>query len=116
MFSSEPSNTPDQPLVKALLEPLLDDFQYWFSEANTLLTSPKADCLATEQRHGLLEKIGVAQQEVATARTLLMATDGQAGVDTAMLRNWHQLVSICWQTAQKVRKHNRSAQPGEDAQ
>ena len=98
---------PDQSLLQALLSPLLDDFQYWFDEASDLLDSPKADCLPLEQRHGLSEQIALAQQEVATARILLMATDGQVGVDTAMVGNWHQLVAQCWQLARQIRQGKR---------
>lgn len=103
MVSPERPNDSDQALVQTVLEPLLDDFQYWFHEASTLLTSPTADTLAPEQRYPLLEQVKAAQKEVAIARTLLLATGGQAGVDTAIVGSWHQLVSQCWQVARYLR-------------
>ena len=104
MFSPERSDIPEQPLVQTLLEPLLNDFQHWFSESTTLLTSPGANCVAVEQRQELIEQIKTAQQEVATARTLLLTTDGQAGVETSIVMGWHQLVLQCWQVARQIRQ------------
>jgi len=103
---SDSSPSSDQPLIQAILEPLLDDFQFWFREAQTLLASPAAECLDHDQRTTILNEIEQAQQEVATARTLLLATDGKAGVDTTMVGQWHKLVSRCWGVARQVRQHD----------
>ncbi|MEO1093518.1 MAG: DUF2605 domain-containing protein [Cyanobacteria bacterium J06638_28] len=100
------SNKSDQPLIKTILEPLLDDFQYWFSQSEELLTSEKATCMVAQEREGLLNRISTAQKEVATARTLLLATAGQAGVEASMVTHWHQLVGQCWQAAQYIRREN----------
>ncbi|MEM9005820.1 MAG: DUF2605 domain-containing protein [Cyanobacteria bacterium P01_F01_bin.86] len=108
MDSFESPNPPDKPLVQVLLEPLLNDFQNWFQEYKTLLTSSQAGCLAASQRHELVEQIEHAQQEVSTARTLLLTTDGQAGVETSMVMSWHQLVLQCWQTARQIRQSNET--------
>ncbi len=97
-------NQPEQPLAQAILEPLLDDFQYWFSESQQLLTSDRANCLVPEDRAQLLDRLTQAQQEVATARTLLLATAGQAGVETAVVGQWHQLVGRCWRAARSIRQ------------
>lgn len=107
MFSSEPPPEPKQPLVQTLLEPLLNDFQHWFSESKTLLTSPKADTVETAMREDLLQQIDTAQQEVVTAKMLLMTTDGQAGVETSMVMGWHQLVMRCWQVARQIRQNSQ---------
>lgn len=37
-------------------------------------------------------------------KSLFQATDGNAGVDVQVLMPWHQLVSECWQVAQKRRQ------------
>lgn len=106
MSTTEPSNQPEQPIVQAVLEPLLEDFQYWFGETQALLDSPKADCLATSDRQALVQEVTAAQQAVATAKTLLLATDGHAGVDMAVVGQWHRLVNKCWQTSRYIRQHN----------
>ncbi|MGF1522483.1 MAG: DUF2605 domain-containing protein [Leptolyngbyaceae cyanobacterium] len=109
MYSPESPRQPDTPLVQSVLEPLLNDFQYWFSESKTLLTSPQADCLEAKQRQSLIGQIEVAQREVATARTLLLTTDGQAGVETSIVMNWHQLVLQCWQASKQIRQAGQTS-------
>ncbi|MDB9526646.1 DUF2605 domain-containing protein [Oscillatoria sp. CS-180] len=104
MFSQDFSNQSEPPLLQSVLEPLLDDFKYWFSETEALLTSDAAQSLESEIRQDLMNQIQTAQQEVATARTLLLATSGNAGVDTAVVAQWHQLVNKCWQAARHIRQ------------
>ncbi|NER81852.1 MAG: DUF2605 domain-containing protein [Leptolyngbya sp. SIO1D8] len=115
MFFPEPSNVPEQPLVQTILEPLLDNFQYWFNEATVLLTAPESNCLDVDNRRTLIERIRVAEKEVATVRVLLAATDGQAGIEPLMVRDWHHLVAQYWQVARQVRQTNYSIQPGDDS-
>ncbi|RZM79267.1 DUF2605 domain-containing protein [Leptolyngbya iicbica] len=105
MSATEPSNQPEQPIVQAVLEPLLEDFQYWFGETQTLLNSAQADCLPESDRQALEQEVSTAQQAVATAKTLLLATDGHAGVDMAVVGQWHRLVNKCWQTSRYIRQH-----------
>jgi len=111
MSFSGSADQPDKPIVQEILEPLLDDFQYWFGETKSLLNSPKADCLAAGDRQSLTQELNEAQQAVATARTLMLATEGRAGVDMAVVGQWHRLVSKCWQTSRYIRQQN----PGESA-
>lgn len=110
MFPIENSSHSDQPLLQTILEPLLDDFQYWFDQSRTLLTSSKSDCLETEYRQALLNQLATADKEIITARTLLMATNGQAGVETSMVMGWHGLVAQCWQASQQVRQASKQAE------
>jgi hypothetical protein len=109
MSSQNSSDPSDQPLVQTILEPLLDDFQYWFGEAETLLDSPKADCLAPTDRAAFADELQTAKQEVSTAKTLILATGGNAGVDTALVGQWHKLVNKYWQTARYIRQQSQSA-------
>jgi hypothetical protein len=100
-------------LLKTILEPLLEDFQYWFSRAHRLLESEKISFLSPEEQAHLLERVKQAQQEVNAAKMLFKATGGQAGIDTATLVPWHQLVAQCWQVAMRWRslKGNPSQDP-----
>jgi len=98
--------SPDQPnseLLKTVLEPLLEDFQYWFDRARNLLETETVDFLGTENQAALLERVKHAQQEVGVARMLLNLTEGQVGVETAVLMPWHDLVTECWKVAIKFR-------------
>jgi hypothetical protein len=100
MFHS-PSSEPA--LVKTLLEPLLEDFQYWFSRSQTLLETEIITFMEVDQQAALLARVKHAQQEVNTAFMLLHATNGQVGVETEVLLPWHQLVTECWQVAVRFR-------------
>ena len=93
----------EQELLKTVLAPLLDDFQYWFSLAQTLLESETIDFLGTEGQADLLERVKRSQQEVSTAQMLFKATGEQVGIDMAVLVPWHQLVGECWRVASQWR-------------
>ncbi|MBD2462658.1 DUF2605 domain-containing protein [Oscillatoria sp. FACHB-1407] len=102
------SNLPEPDLLKTLLEPLLDDFQHWFEQSRSLLESEDICFLGDEQQADLLARVKQAQQEVSTAQMLLKLTDGQVGVETAVLIPWHQLVTECWQVAVRLRLQRSS--------
>jgi hypothetical protein len=94
----------EKELLKTVLEPLLDDFQYWFKRSRSLLESEQMSFLSTQEQARLLEKIIQSQQEVQTAKMLFQATEGAAGIDSRMLLPWHQLVAECWNVAQRRRE------------
>jgi hypothetical protein len=97
------TNFLDSDFLKNLLEPLLDDFQYWFEKSRSLLEIQDLEFLGAEHQADLLSRVKQAQQEVAVAKMLLLATDGQVGVDTAVLMPWHQLVAECWKVGMRFR-------------
>ncbi|HTL90482.1 MAG TPA: DUF2605 domain-containing protein, partial [Leptolyngbya sp.] len=92
--------------LKTVLEPLLDDFQYWFSRSRTLLETKTIFFLSPTEQADLLDRVIQTQQEVSAVQSLLKATDGQAGVDTSVLVAWHHLVSECWQVSLTLRSHS----------
>jgi hypothetical protein len=100
MFNPQPTSNE---LLKTILEPLLEDFQYWFSQARVLLESEKIGFLASDEQAELLERVKQAQQEVSTAQLLFKAVGEQAGIETSLLLPWHQLVAQCWQVSLKWR-------------
>jgi hypothetical protein len=100
MSQPQPS---EQELLKAVLQPLLEDFQYWFSRSRTLLETEDIAFLSKEQQSDLLERVTLAQQEVSAAQMLFKATHGQVGVETATLIPWHRLLSECWQVGMQWR-------------
>ncbi len=100
MFDSNPSNSN---LLRTILEPLLEDFQYWFQRSRLLLETEVLPFLSDEQRADLLARVATAQQEVATAQMLLDATNGQVGIETTVMKPWHDLVAECWQVAIRFR-------------
>ena len=94
----------EQELLKTLLEPLLGDFQYWFSRARTLLETELIPFFSQEEQTNLLGRVIQAQQEVLSAKMLFEAMDEQVGVYMAMLMVLHQLVTECWQVSTRLRK------------
>jgi len=103
MFNFE---TPESELLKGLLPPLLEDFQYWFEQSRLLLETHEIEFLGIEQQADLLARVEQARQEVAATQMLVRVTEGQVGVDTAVLLPWHQLVTECWQVALHYRLKN----------
>ncbi len=97
------SNSSESELLKSLLEPLLDDFQYWFERSRTFLESTEVSLLTAEQQADLLARVAQAQLEVSAAHSLFMAVGGQAGIETSVLAPWHQLISECWQVFHRHR-------------
>lgn len=97
------SNLPEPQLLKTLLEPLFDDFHYWFGRASHLLRTEVMSFMEPATQAQLLAEVSQAQQEVTAAQSLFTATEGMAGVDTAVLMKWHQLVNECWRVAYQYR-------------
>jgi hypothetical protein len=97
------SNVPESNLLKTVLQPLLEDFQYWFERSRVLLETEEIPFLGPEKQADLLARVHQAQQEVRTTQMLLKATDGQVGVESSVLMPWHQLVTECWQMAIRFR-------------
>jgi hypothetical protein len=93
MLDSLPS---DPNLLRQVLLPLLEDFQYWFEGSRSFLEAEPLGFMDTEAQQQMLDLVIKAQQEVNVVQSLLGATDGQAGVDLSLLMTWHHLVLECW--------------------
>ncbi|MGL5080208.1 MAG: DUF2605 domain-containing protein [Microcoleaceae cyanobacterium] len=89
--------------LKRVLEPLLEDFQYWFGQSQHLLEQETFSFLTGEQQSDLLGRVKRAQQEVGSAKALFQAIGGQAGVEMSVLIPWHQLLTECWQVSARFR-------------
>jgi predicted flavoprotein YhiN len=104
------SNLPEPELLKTILQPLLEDFLYWFERSRQFLEKEEVSFLSTQQQADLLARVKQAQAEVKTTQMLFQATGGQVGVETAALRPWHQLVTECWQVATRFRIEQSAGQ------
>lgn len=94
----------EKELLKTVLEPLLEDFQYWFERSRSLLESEQMSFISAAEQTQLLARIIQSQKEVKTAQVLFKAVEGAAGLDSKILLPWHQLVAECWSIAQKCRE------------
>lgn len=102
-FKMSSFNLPEPQLLKVLLEPLLEDFQYWFSRSRSFLEAEKVSCLSPQEQADLLGRVVQSQQEVTAAQSLFKVTNGQVGVEPRILMSWHQLVTECWQVKIRFR-------------
>lgn len=96
-------NLPEPNLLKTLLEPLLDDFVYWFNRSKVLLETEEMTFLGAEAQANLLGRVMQALGEVNTAKTLLTLTNNQVGVEMEVLMPWHKLLNECWQVSMRNR-------------
>lgn len=102
MFNSPLPAEPE--LLKALLEPLLEDFQYWFGRSQVLLESERLTFLTESEQQNVLQRVIESKQSVSVMQSLMQATGGQAGVDMQVLMGWHKLVHECWGLSTKHRQ------------
>ncbi len=103
MFESLPC---DPDLLKQVLTPLLEDFEYWFDRSRHLLETERLAFMPTAEQTQMRDRVIEAQQSVRIAQSLLTITEGQAGVEMAVLMDWHRLVAECW----AISRQQRSAQ------
>lgn len=103
-------NLPDPELLRTVLQPLLDDFKYWFERSRLLLENESIPFLSERQQSELLERVKTAQQEVSTAQIMFQATGGQVGLEMETLVPWHQLVTECWKVAIRFRSEQATQQ------
>ncbi len=87
--------TPDPEMLRQLLEPLLEDFIYWFERSQKLLSGKRIDFLQESDQKSLLERVENALKEVAVAIALFRAVGHQVGVDMATMKPWHALLMEC---------------------
>jgi hypothetical protein len=105
---SSPS-LPESELLKELLQPLLEDFQYWFSRTRTLLESEAMPFLNPDEQAERLAQIVQVQEQVQAAQGMFYALEGQVGLDPAILMTWHRQVSDCWQLLMRWRLSRTTA-------
>jgi Protein of unknown function (DUF2605) len=98
------SNPPSTELLKTVLEPLLEDFQYWFGRSLQLLENEKIQFMSDKEQFDLLQRVKEAQAELSTAKMLFTATDRQVGIEMATLMPWHQLVAECGNVGMRYRQ------------
>jgi hypothetical protein len=106
-------NLTETELLEAVLQPLLEDFKYWFARSRSLLETEQISFLGVEQQSELLARVKQAQQEVNTAQMLFQATGNQIGIDMATLMPWHNLVTECWKVAMRFRAGQSEQQKDE---
>lgn len=100
-----PPSLPNDPnLLEIVLQPLLEDFQYWFARSRSLLESESLQFISPAEQDDLLQRVITAQQEVISTQSLFLAMDAKVGVNMSTIVPWHKLVTECWGVAMRHRK------------
>ncbi len=97
------SNLPEPELLEAVLQPLLEDFEYWFARSRTLLETERLSFLDKQKQSDLLARVKLATDEVKAAKMLFAVSQGKVGIDMKTLMPWHNLVTECWNVAMRFR-------------
>jgi len=105
MSKSQPS---EQELLQTILQPLLVDFEYWFSRSKELLEREQIAFMSPDAQAELLARVDRAQQEVSVAKMLFSAVGGQAGIEPSQMVGWHQIVTECWHVSMQLRQSEQS--------
>jgi Protein of unknown function (DUF2605) len=104
-MKSQPS---EQELLQTILQPLLVDFDYWFTKSKELLEREQIAFLSNLAQAELLDRVKQAQQEVTVAKLLFHAVDGQAGIEPSQMVAWHQVVTECWHVSMQLRQSKQT--------
>ncbi len=104
------SNLPEPELLKTVLQPLLEDFEYWFARSRTLLETEQLPFLDEQDQSDLLARVKLAADEVQAAKMLFKVAEGKVGIEMATLMPWHQLVTECWNVSMRFRSRQNASQ------
>jgi Protein of unknown function (DUF2605) len=104
-MKSQPS---EQELLQTILQPLLVDFDYWFTKSKELLEREQIAFLSNLAQAELLDRVKQAQQEVTVAKLLFQAVDGQAGIEPSQMVAWHKIVTECWHVSMQLRQSKQT--------
>ncbi|HLO89303.1 MAG TPA: DUF2605 domain-containing protein [Nostocaceae cyanobacterium] len=103
----EDRNLPSTELLKTVLEPLLEDFEFWFERSQKLLETETIQFMSDQEQSDLLSRVKQAQKELSTAKLLFNATDAQVGIDMATMMPWHQLLTECWKVGMRFHQEKQ---------
>jgi hypothetical protein len=89
------SSSAEVELMQTLLEPLLEDFKFWFGRSLELLEREQLNFMTLESQTDLTDRIKTVVGEVNAASALYQITNKQVGVDVASVTSWHKLLMEC---------------------
>jgi Protein of unknown function (DUF2605) len=103
------SSSAEIELMQSLLEPLIEDFRYWFGRSLELLESERLSFMTTEDQADLTTRIRSIIGEVNAASALFQITGKQVGVDVASINSWHRLLMECQGMGMRYRQFKAAA-------
>jgi len=94
----------DTEVLKYILEPLLEDFDYWFGRSLLLLEKEEINFLTEPQKTDLVARIIDTLQAVKTAKMMYKLSGEQVGVEVQAMMPWHNLLMECQAVGMKFRQ------------
>ena len=91
-------------LLPQVLEPLLEDFRYWFDRSHQLLANTRIHFLSESDQADLLRRLEEAQKELATSTTMFHLSDKKVAIDPVVVMNWHKLLMECQAVGMRYRQ------------
>lgn len=95
---------PDSEVLKNILEPLLEDFVYWFGRSLALLEKEEINFMTEPQKNDLIARVTDALQGVKTAKMMYKLSGEQVGVEVQAMMPWHNLLMECQAVGMKFRQ------------
>lgn len=94
----------DSEVLKYILEPLLEDFDYWFGRSLLLLEEEEINFLTESQKTDLISRVTNTLQAVKTAKMMYKLSGEQVGVEVQAMMPWHNLLMECQAVGMKFRQ------------
>ncbi|PLS68300.1 MAG: DUF2605 domain-containing protein [Cyanobacteria bacterium M5B4] len=91
-------------LLPQVLEPLLEDFRYWFDRSHELLSNNRISFLSEADQDDLRRRVEEAQQSVRVATTMFALSDKKVGIDPIVVMDWHKLLMECQAVGMRYRQ------------
>ncbi len=98
----------DSEVLKNILEPLLEDFVYWFGRSLSLLQEEEINFLTETQKSDLISRVTDALQAVRTAKMMYKLSGEQVGVEVKAMMPWHNLLMECQTVGMRFRQSQSS--------
>lgn len=98
-------------LLQQILDPLLEDYHYWFDLSLQMLEREPLSFITPEQQADVLERVKSAQAELQVAETLYHLSDNEVGIDPGLMAKWHRLLMECGQLGRQYRQLHPQSDP-----
>jgi len=95
----------DSQVLKYILEPLLEDFRYWFERSLALLETERINFMTEVEQNSLINRVKEALQAVQVATMLYKITGEQAGIEVTAMMPWHNLLMECRAVGMRFRQN-----------
>ena len=97
--------TPRNPnLLQELLDPLVEDFAYWFDRSLKLLENNRIEFLSQDEQDDLRDRVRQASAELTSANQLYKLTGNEVGIDPNLVMKWHRLLVECGSVGRRFRQ------------